>query len=267
MVSFFNKQRFGAVASVVTTLLIASGCRSASVNSNSGLNSSPGVGPFAPFYRSFERSPQPVDENSSPSGLEPVPPSVLPPPGYSEPEVPPEPPIPPSPSAKKSKWNLIPSSFKFPSLTRQNNQINQTGSKSFDRPVREKRDEVASIATSVRDQDEDLKTETVSARVTVRSRRCELAPPTASESEIIITPGPSASRVEDDTSLSTLKPPIKTRYGVIRQWPNVRESSNVPADSFEPEKLKTTEPVGLPANEPGLPISTGEVPSLLPPNL
>src|SRR4051812_30649345 len=117
MTFFLNKHRLGAMASVVTSLVLVSGCRSASVNDNVGAGSYPG--PSVPFYRSFERvnAPYEGDSNQSPSPP-PVPPAEIQIPGHSDPEV-----VPPSPSTQRSRWNLRPSAFKRPAFNRSSNTV------------------------------------------------------------------------------------------------------------------------------------------------
>ncbi len=112
-------QRLGA-ATVISGLLLVVGCRSASVYSSAPV---PGSAGGLPFYRSYDKSARTYDDQDSDQGQppEPDPPSVLPAPGYSEPSAP------PTPSAKKSRWNLNNAGLKFPSFTRSNNEVRQTG--------------------------------------------------------------------------------------------------------------------------------------------
>ncbi len=130
MLPFLKTQRFAAVASVVTSLMLVSGCRSAAVDSGSSLNSSPTPVGVPPFYRSFERS-TPAYNDGDPNQMVPnAPPAILPVPGYSEPGFPPEPTVvPPAPSVQKSKWNRLPSGLKFPSWNRPHNEVRQTAAK------------------------------------------------------------------------------------------------------------------------------------------
>ena len=119
MLTIQDCQRFGA-ATVISGLLLVVGCRSASVYSSAPV---PGSAGGKPFYRSYEQSARPYDDLNSDQSQppEPDPPSVLPAPGYSEPS------SPPTPSAKKSRWNLNTAGLKFPSFTRPNNDVRQTG--------------------------------------------------------------------------------------------------------------------------------------------
>ena len=119
MLSIQACQRLGA-ATVISGLLLVVGCRSSSVYSSAPVPGSAG-GPS--FYRSYEKSARPYDDLDSDQSQppEPDPPSVLPAPGYSEPS------SPPTPSAKKSRWNLNNAGLKFPSFTRPNNEVRQTG--------------------------------------------------------------------------------------------------------------------------------------------
>lgn len=114
MTSFSISQRLGAVLSVATSLLLASGCRSASVNSTA--SPADGLGGPQPFYRSYERAPRPYDENYQPPS---PPPEILPVPGYSEPS------LPPSPTTQKYRRSWLPAASK-PSNDQPNTDANQT---------------------------------------------------------------------------------------------------------------------------------------------
>lgn len=171
MVTLLNVHRFGATA-VLTSLMLVTGCRTASVNPASSSGGTP------PFFRSFDRAPRSNDYDDgayqSPSP-EPMPPAILPAPGYSEPDVP------PPPSAKKSRWNLAPSVFKFQSKTRQNSEVHQTGAK-VNREFSSILGKERSIAPLLHDQSGDLVEETVQSRFSAAPTGPALSSPASFES-------------------------------------------------------------------------------------
>jgi hypothetical protein len=130
MVTLFDVQRLCAIAVAV---VIFCGCRSASVNSSAGVTR-----PFAngwPSYsrpygsaRPYQRN-MPSDDSQNGSDSVPVYESPTPDSDLSAPR-PSDTPLPPSPEAKKSRWNLKAPSSKLSSTTRNNSQVNHTGSKS-----------------------------------------------------------------------------------------------------------------------------------------
>ena len=126
MVTHFFRQRLSLIA---LAILLFCGCRSANRFSSFGVNRTPyGSGPT--LVRPYGRAPQSYDDNTpSGDGLTPQsePSDILPAPAYSDPE---SPTSAPTPSAKKSKWNLIPSGNKISSSMRRNTDIDQTAVKS-----------------------------------------------------------------------------------------------------------------------------------------
>ena len=158
MLSIQACQRLGA-ATVISGLLLVVGCRSSSVYSSAPVPGSAG-GPS--FYRSYEKSARPYDDLDSDQSQppEPDPPSVLPAPGYSEPS------SPPTPSAKKSRWNLNNAGLKFPSFTRPNNEVHQTGANS-ERAV--SKSILKSVPTTPKTQPVEVEEEVVQPRSTSRA--------------------------------------------------------------------------------------------------
>ncbi len=244
--------RFKAVATVVTSLMIASGCRSAAVNSGSTNNGSAGSVGSPPFYRSFERSPRPYDDSYDSPGSS-NPPSILPVPGASESEVP------PPPSAQRSKWDLIRSGFKMPSMSRQTNQVNQTAAKTTDQGLAQKSEKRGSLVPTSQEENNDLEEQVVLPRSSVKSQVANLAPPVSME-----TPASESNEIEsDDIPVVTprLRAPINTRYGVIQPWPSNRSLSRIQANN--PDRHESSSSANT--VEADTTVSTGEVPLLLPP--
>ncbi|MEI8017821.1 MAG: hypothetical protein WCH39_06435, partial [Schlesneria sp.] len=97
------------------------------------------------------------DQSTAP---EPDPPSELPAPGYSEPS------SPPTPSAKKSRWNLNNAGLKFPSFTRPNNEVRQTGANS-ERTV--SKTNINSVPTTPKTYPVEAQEEVVQPRSTSRA--------------------------------------------------------------------------------------------------
>ncbi len=263
MVISLLSQRVGTTA-VLTGLLLSSGCRSASVNSNSGSSglSSPISAP--PFYRSFQQTYPSYDGNNGNHQTplpQPEPPSVLPVPGYSEPE------LPPSPSAKKSRWNLVPSGFKFPSSARQNSDVRQSGTQSK-REYPTKLSTIKSRPDEANDSRDDVVEETVSSRfdtkpdVILHSSLQPIKSVAIRPSNRMPTREIAVPVNETPFDVST-EGSIKTRYGEISRRPGLNAglrprltplSINAPNESNEPK------PITIPSSEPG-----GEMPLLLPP--
>ncbi len=151
-------QRLGA-ATVISGFLLVVGCRSASLNSSPVVTPTPGSAGGPSFYRSYEKSAKPYDDGDSDQyeSPQPDPPSVLPAPGYSEPS------SPPTPSAKKSRWNLNNAGLKFPTFSRPNTDVRQTGVNSSS--VTSKKS-VKSLPTVPKAEPSDLEEEVVSSRFT-----------------------------------------------------------------------------------------------------
>ena len=147
--------RLGA-ATVFSGLLLVVGCRSASVNSSRVVTPAPGSANGPSFYRSFEKTARPYDDEDGDQyqSPQPDPPSVLPAPGYSEPSSPP-------PSAKKSRWNLNNAGLKFPSFSRPNDDVRQTGVKSSSTTLNKS---LKSVFTAPNAEPADVEEEVVSSR-------------------------------------------------------------------------------------------------------
>lgn len=136
----FLKSRIGAFAIVA---IVICGCRSASIRPSGGAIKIPfGMGgiPSPPLYgqpqQAYDDDPQ---NQSLPSQAKP--PSILPAPAASEVED-----TPAVPSAKKSRWNLVPSGLRFSSTPR-SSDVRQTGIKS-DRNVSNTTSKQVSPATT-----------------------------------------------------------------------------------------------------------------------
>ena len=111
MYGFFLKNRLQTMASIVTSLLLASGCRNASVQSSTGIGSDSSDSGNRQFYRSFERSTPRPQYDSDGYQLPSDGPGTIPPMPPNEPA---PTPIPPSPSVQKSRRNLLPTGLNLP---------------------------------------------------------------------------------------------------------------------------------------------------------
>ena len=223
MASNLNVQRIGTTV-VLTGVLLVTGCHSASVNP------APASGGTPPFFRSYDRTPRSYDDSNdsyqSPSP-EPMPPAILPAPGYSEPNVP------PSPSAKKSRWNPVPSGFKFQSK-RQNSDVHQTGAK-IDRGFSSTLGKERSVAPYLHDQSHDFVEETVQSRFSVAPTDSALSPPPSFDARPSFEPGMSSA------VRFRLKPTV------------LRDANSIPPSA--PQR-----------NDEAPSTSNGEMPLLLPPS-
>jgi hypothetical protein len=161
MITFQACFRSG-IAIGISGLLFVVGCRSASVNTSRPI---PGMSGGPSYYRSYGKPAPSYDdqdaEQSQPPS--PEPPSVLPAPGYSEP---------PTPSAKKSRWNLNNAGLKFPSFTRMNSEVRQTGVNS-ERTVPKTIDKSESAAP--KSQTAEVEEEVVQSRSTSRMNTPKLS--------------------------------------------------------------------------------------------
>ena len=182
-------QRLGA-ATVISGLMLVVGCRSASVNSSPVTTPVPGSAGGLPFYRSYEKPARPYDDVDSDQyqSPEPDPPSVLPAPGYSEPSAP------PTPSAKKSRWNLNNAGLKFPSFSRPNKEVRQTGVNS--ERAASKKSAKSSTATPKGQPVEEEEEEVVHSRFSpevippkLSSKVLPIAPPSAGDMPLLLPPG------------------------------------------------------------------------------
>ena len=264
MVTSLLSQRVGTTA-VLTGLLLSSGCRSASVNTNSGSSGVSSPISALPFYRSFQQTPPSYDGNNGnhQSPLpQPEPPSVLPAPGYSEPE------LPPSPSAKKSRWNLVPSGFKFPSGTRPNSDVRQSGTRS-DRGYPTKLSTIKSHSDGANDSRDDVVEETVSSRfiakpdVSLHSSPQPIKPVVIRPSNRTLTPEIAVPDNETPSDVVATEGSIKTRYGEISRRPGLNSGlrPRLTPISINPANESTElKPITIPNSEQG-----GEMPLLLPP--
>ena len=233
--------RFGAA--VLSSLLLAAGCRSASVNpapTSSGLT---------PFFRSFDRPPRPPveDTRSYPS---PTPgsmaPAILPAPGYSEPSEPLEQEVPPPPSAKKSKWNFLPSGLKLSSNSLTNKHVHQTAAKAENssRTKFDKLDSSNSLTRSTPSNSETLTEETVQSRFastgngpTLSAPEPNSIPPFASTASKLHAPSIAVSPTEVITSQPAPSVQAAPRSTVRNPWPSSRNVVERQGTQFENRPL------------------------------
>ena len=243
MTSFFKQQQIGPMASVVTSLMLVSGCKNASVNNGPSLV--PGGVGTPSIYRSYPQPARPYSEdmNQLPS-TQPAPPATLPVPGYSEPEVP------PAPSAQRSRWNFLPPNFKMPSLGRQSSDVHQTAAKSDEHGIGAIFKKNKSGSPTLRDDVEvgEVIEEVVHSRSSATSNL-----ESSVENQTSETPIYSAEGANSNLKLTpTIASPIKS----------VRKSTLKGSDASNFDVPQLAPPV-----TPGETVnSTDEVPRLLTPN-
>jgi hypothetical protein len=199
MVKSINLRRICVIA-----IMLVCGCRSASTTSSTGINRVP-YGVNRPAYtRSYGSPQQPYDDDPSMPSQDPQPdpPSIVPAPGYAEPED-----TPPVPSAKKSRWNLVPSGLKFPSMSRSNNDIHQTGINS-DRSL-SKKTVKPNLSSAMTEQ-------TVTSRYSDTANRTSLPPAPNSDDPIIPPPTFTEANGETSPSGNSMTP----RYGLNSRTAN-----------------------------------------------
>ena len=256
------------MASVVTSLILVSGCRSASVDNSHGNVLAPGVLGSPPAYKSYPQPGEPYDGgmNQFPSP-QPVPPAAIPTPGYSDPEVP------PPPSAQKSRWNFRNSSFKLPSLNRQTSEVRQMGAKSDEHGlVTIFRKNKKSASPTLRDTEDVAVDEVVRPRSSTTNNDPVAAVPKLSESEELNAPVYAASNAgKSESNLSSTassnSAPIRTRYGVVNQWPSARNSTRVPENTNSSGGTSYDIPrLAPPITTNEVPAASNEIPRLLPPS-
>jgi len=231
MTSFSDTQRFRAILTVATGVLLATGCRSASVNAPSGPDPAYAPASPQPFYRSYERAPRPYDENYQPPS---PPPDILPVPGYSEPSVP------PSPSTQKQRRSWFPAASR-PSNDPPNADVNQTGTNGMNRggsATPGTSESLPLIPPMPPAQTIGLQTEPVPLN---------LAAPADHETRI--------------PSISPSKMPVKTRYGTISPWPYAKNTTVPRAAASESGESKSSSAID---QNPS--TSASDIPLLLPPN-
>lgn len=129
-----NRQLRKRSTSLLMCLILAAGCHSTAVNSDSGSLPSRYTIGTPPFYRSFERNwgGSMYDETIPPTP--PEAPGELPQPGYTPPEPPESSDIPPSPtSSLKSRLKRLPQAWKVPSNKSPAADVHQTADDSENR--------------------------------------------------------------------------------------------------------------------------------------
>ena len=241
---------------VIASLILVSGCRSASVNSSSGNNSVPGATGSPSFFRSYPFSGHSIDddENQVPTPQS-VPPTPLPDPGYTEPE------IPPAPTAQKSKWNFKSSHFKLPTIGRQSADVKQMGAKNDESGFASKFKTNPSGSPTLReDENNESTSEIVSPRTSDVKSHSSASPLAVDDLHI-----PDHYRVDDsDAVKSRYRPPTaptRSRYHVIKQWPDSRTKSDSSSKSASPSDTNSDLPE---LTVPGASGAEGGVPRLLP---
>ena len=265
MVTHFFRQRLSLIA---LAILLFCGCRSANRFSSFGVNRTPyGSGPT--LVRPYGRAPQSYDDNTpSGDGLTPQsePSDILPAPAYSDPE---SPTSAPTPSAKKSKWNLIPSGNKISSSMRRNTDIDQTAVKS-DRIASSNRASKGSETSPARSASSGVMVETVGSRYSARStgmRRSSSTPTNTIVSETPILPAPSSEETfnEDASSSFSLKKSTisaDSANSPQSDWNRGSRARSGPALDPVAKPLPTPNQFNSPAM-----TSDAEMPLLLPPGL
>ena len=240
-------------SAIITSLLLISGCRSASVKSPSLKSGS------LPYFRSYEQPEPKFDNSYQPApdmSTPPTPPGILPMPGFSEPANP-ESEVPPPPTAQKSRWKLIPSAFKRLSVSTTQADVHQTTSKSDDRLLSAKPHRTKSSVPTLRDETEEIVQPRLSSLRSVAGGP-ELTDPSDSIVRENLEPT-SISKSNEFPVITPSRKPIVTRYGVIRTWPNRQtDKAEIP-----------TAGSGALGDSPVInsrPVTEENMPLLLPPN-
>ena len=165
------------ICTIAILMLGVCGCRSVSKNPSGGVNRIPFGMTGMPSARLSGKPQHDYDDDPENQSLPSQAPSVLPAPGVSEAED-----TPPIPSAKKSRWNLVPSGLKFSSNTKFTD-VRQTGVKS-DRNAAKTSPQISPTTN-----DEDVLTEeTVVSRYSGASSRSAISQPSNDSSGISQSP-------------------------------------------------------------------------------
>lgn len=157
-------------------------------------------------------------------------------------------------------------------MNRQNTDVHQTGGKSDERGRLSKNGKNKTATPTLRDDEDEVTEEVVrphSSRVTSRS---EFGQPKTNEIQSSETPiaevdSASSSGLLPPLSAQPLKTPIRTRYGVINQWPSFNNSSRSNKETSGSGDANLDVPLLTPpAAVDESPTQTLDVPRLLPPN-
>ena len=222
-------------------ILLVCGCRSTVSTSAAGVNRVP-YGVNRPSYtRPYGGSQQIYDDNS-------LMPSDAP---QSDPSS-----IPPVPAAKKSRWNLVPSGLKFPSMSRSNSEISQTGVKS-DRTSAKKYAKSSGAAKTSRLQSDEFEEQTVTSRHSDFSNRRSATPSLPSDAmDSPIIPPPTFT--ESNREVISPRPSVAPQYGANRRTASTYQGFKTPAlDSSVRPLPKQVEPSTINSGD--------DLPLLLPP--
>lgn len=213
MSKFSKTIQFGSGLSVAAVLLLVSGCRSTTAssvrNNNPNLEPVP-TAPSAPFFRSYERSPRPYNEEREPL-LPPMPPTEVPPvPGYTEPEL-----VPPSPTSQKRRRPWIPSAKK-PKSDSDDPSVDQIGARVSGQGSRSNQGKPQRDATVAPNDFPQLKSLPVPLPQSNDSAAIERWSPAATGASELGQP--VHSRIDDVQSVNALSR-VPVRSGTIAPWP------------------------------------------------
>jgi hypothetical protein len=193
----------------------------------------------------------------------PVPPDILPVPGYSEPALPATPPVPPAPSAQKNRKSWFNSARRISggnAKAEKAEKIDQTSVGSPGLGAATSLDEAESISPLPPEMPK-LHTEAPGSLPAIRRM--------STTSAI----GNNASSQSDTSGLPeiTANPayelaPVKTRHGTISPWPYAKRAAAPQAGSNTPQDPNLNSKMTAPMTGERSAPYVGEVPFLLPPN-
>lgn len=255
MANYFKPYRFGAIVSIAAGMLLTSGCRTASVNTPSRNLPYGSTGPL-PFFRSFERNPR----NTEDTNETPVPPDILPVPGYSEPALPPGPPVPPAPSAQKTRKSWLNSARRFPGSNPKTTTVDQTNVESQILGVPSSLSDAESISPLPPEMP-PLHSEAPGSLPSIP----ELSS-TRSANNALIPQAATTQSQDVDSSSSYELSPIRTRRGTINPWPYAKRSGASRSNSNVPGEATSNSTFVAPATGQRSTPVVGDVPFLLPPS-
>ena len=252
MNNLLDYQRINAF--LASSLILVTGCRSASVNSSSSANPIPSGNGSSQMYRPYS------EDTYQPQAPQPMPPAVLPTPGYTDPATPD---VPPPPSAQKSRWNFVPSNLKFPSLNRLPQKVDQTAANTDGQDPSTKKIKKAWGVKGAKNRDEEVIEEIVRPRQSVARFAPEQSKSAPAFTGTDEQPEIAAPADSDQEWTAPSETPTRPRLTTNNPLP-VRNKWSRPANPVE----ETTSANSIPAPDAvGETIRPpGEPPLLLPPN-
>ena len=202
--------RFGSVLASATVLLLNSGCRSTSASTARSADSGLGTAPPAPFFRSYERSSRPYDDDQL--AMPPAPPMEVPPvPGYSEPEVPPT----PTSQKRRRPWN--PAAKRPQPVDSQDSSIDPTGARIFDQTKRISQDKSERSSSNSQNSIPQLQDLPVPLHPSTSTSNVQQWPQVAAANNGEVSPGHSELNDVESVRKSSKTP---GRTGTTSSWPD-----------------------------------------------